>query len=561
MRMKTSILVSSIFLIAFQITHGSDDKIASVPANQMRQITIAHPYLRLPIKNDGPRRHLTIFADGKANPGIEIQLADGTPDWWAWKDVSAWQGKEITLQTDHLPEGSSALRAISQADKISQPTDLYHEPLRPQFHFSSRRGWLNDPNGLVFYRGEYHLFYQHNPYGCDDTGDNMHWGHAVSKDLVHWEELGDVLYPDELGPMWSGSAVVDRNNDSGFGKDGQPPLLLFYTAAEHPTTQCMAYSLDGRTFTKYADNPVVKQITEGNRDPKVFWHEPSKKWVMAMYVGQSTDTVHFLNSTDLRKWTDKGYIPFTPECPDLFELPVDGNAQNKKWVLTSASSNYRVGKFSGTMFTPETPQLRGHSGDVSYAAQTYNDAPDGRRIHIGWLRASSPGMPFNQEMSIPIELKLVTTPEGPRLTWTPLEELKTLRSKTWHIEPLTLNPGDSNPLADIHGELLELRTKFSPQEAQEVRFNVRGASVVYDTITQELLVNNGISAKAPLREGTQEITIYLDRTSIEVFADGGLVYIPQAFIPKPEDTTIGVTVQGGAVKIENLDVHQLQSAW
>ena len=231
-------------------------------------------------------------------------------------------------------------------------------------------------------------------------------------------------------------------------------------------------------------------------------------------------------------------VPFSPECPDFFELPLDGDAGNKKWVITSANSDYMIGSFDGTVFTPETSKLHGHCGGGFYAAQTFSDiAPkDGRRIRIGWLQAQAPGMAFNQEMSLPMELKLVTTPAGPRMTWTPVEELKALRGKAHRIDALTLNPGDANPLADIHGDALEIRVKITPGEAKQFSLNVRGASVVYDAATQEVLLN-GQRAKVPLHNGSLELAIYLDRTTIEVFTDGGLVYMPQPFISKAENTS------------------------
>jgi len=250
------------------------------------------------------------------------------------------------------------------------------------------------------------------------------------------------------------------------------------------------------------------------------------------------------------------------ECPDFFELPVDGNAKNKKWVLSAANSGYMVGTFDGTTFKPGTPLLRGNWGSGFYAPQTFSDLPakDGRRIRIGWFRADSPNMAFNQSMSIPLELKLVSTADGPRMTSTPVEELKVLRGKAHSINALTLKPGDANPLADIHGDELEIRVKITPGEAKQFSLNVRGASLVYDAATQEVVLN-GQRAKAPLHNGSQELAIYLDRTTLEVFADGGLVYMPQPFIPKAENTSLEVSAKGGEVKIESLEVYPLNSAW
>jgi sucrose-6-phosphate hydrolase SacC (GH32 family) len=287
----------------------------------------------------------------------------------------------------------------------------------------------------------------------------------VSKDLVRWTEVDEALYPDAQGPMFSGSAVVDSHNTSGFGKDGKVPLVLIYTAAGNPATQCIAYSLDGRTFTKYGGNPVVKNITPGNRDPKVIWHEPTKRWVMALYVGRGDKrhTVRLLTSSNLRDWTelsnvegDKDGGHFLYECPDFFELPVAGTAE-RRWVLSAADGEYAVGAFDGTTFTPEAERLRGHWGSAYYAAQTFSDMPDGRRVLIGWLRAPSPGMPFNQGMTLPQAWGLVRTGDGIRMTHRPVRELDSLRERTHAFGPVDLSPGGKNPLVGFEAELIELR--------------------------------------------------------------------------------------------------------
>lgn len=531
-----------------------------------RTLTATSRYLHIPIKNGAPKRVVTLLVDGQRVVRNDIELADAAADWWAPMDVSAWRGRSLTLRVDKLHEDSTALRSIEQSDALKDAGNLYAEPLRGQFHFSPQRGWNNDPNGCVFYNGEYHLFFQHNPYGWG--WGNMHWGHAVSRDLVHWEELGDKLLPDDMGPMFSGSAVVDWKNTSGFGRDGKPPLVLFYTAAGNPTTQCMAYSTDGRTFTKFSGNPIVKEVTGGNRDPKVIWHEPTQQWVMTLYVEwQKRHTIHFFTSPNLREWKlasiSNGDAPggrFLFECPDFFELPVDGDATRKKWVLIAADSAYALGTFDGKKFLPDVTRLPGHRGKGFYAAQSFSDVPDGRRIFIGWWQTETKGMPFNQSMTIPLELKLTQTDDGPRMTFSPVKELETLRTKTHRPDVKSLKPGDKNPLDAISAELVEVRVEFEPGDAKEVVFNIRDIMVEYDVKKQELSVA-GHRAPAPLRDGKQRLVIYCDRTGAEVFASDGLCYVPMPFNTKPENKRLFLETRGGAAKVNALEVHELRSAW
>jgi len=362
---------------------------------------------------------------------------------------------------------------------------------------------------MVFFNGEYHM--QHNPYGWGSG--NKHWGHAVSKDLVHWDELGDKLAPDEMGMMFSGSAVVDWNNTSGFGQQGKPPIVLIYTANGNQS-QNLAYSTDGRSVTKYQGNPVIPHLAEagGIRDPKVIWHAPTKQWVMTLFVREIDKhyMIYFFTSSNLKDWKYTSKTEGLFECPDLFELAVDDDASKKKWILTAASSEYMIGSFDGTTFTPETKLLPGHGGIGKnfYAAQTFSDIPekDGRRIQIGWWQTVTPGMPFNQSMSIPLDLKLISTSDGPRMTMNPVKELEVLRAKSHTFESMNLQPDSANPLAKLKAELVELRTEFEPGTATEIEFTVRGVKIVYDTKKQELDVNNHWTA-APLRDGRQRLTI------------------------------------------------------
>jgi sucrose-6-phosphate hydrolase SacC (GH32 family) len=315
---------------------------------------------------------------------------------------------------------------------------------------------------------------------------------------------------------------------------------------------------------------VLKQITGGNRDPKVIWHGLTRKWVMVLYVEwEKKHTIHFFTSPNLREWTlasitegDAPGKPYLYECPDFFELSVDGDASQKKWVLLGANSGYAVGTFDGTRFKPEQTKLPGHRGRGFYAPQTFSDIPekDGRRIQIGWFQTETKGMPFNQSMTVPLELKLVSTPDGPRMTFTPVKELEALRTRSNSFEAMTLKPGGKNPLDAINAELIELRAEIEPGDASEIVLNIRDVMVIYEPKKQELSVN-GHRAPAPLREGKLRLTLYCDRTGLEVFASDGLCYVPMPFNTKPDNKRLFLETRGGAARVTSLQVHELRSAW
>jgi sucrose-6-phosphate hydrolase SacC (GH32 family) len=540
----------------------TDQRPVGLVKRAARELVAEKRFLLFPVRTGAAKRQVKVSAGGSVEREFEIELADRDVEWWAPLDVSAWQGKNLLVEVDKLAEDSQALASLKQTDEAVTPGETYQEALRPQLHFSPRQGWLNDPNGLVFHQGKYHIFFQHNPYGWN--WGNMHWGHAIGSDLIHWQDVGEALYPDPLGPMFSGSAVVDWNNTSGFGRDGKRPLVLFYTAAGNPTVQCLAYSNDGgKTFTKYAHNPVVGQFTPGNRDPKIIWHEPSRRWVMVLYV-ESTDKKHmiyFLTSPDLKQWTVGSQSEGFFECPDLFELPLDGDKNRQKWVLTAASSEYQVGSFDGERFTPETPKLSGHRGRGFYAAQTFSDIPssDGRRIQIGWLQAPSPGMPFNQCLSVPLELGLAKTPDGPRLRWSPVKELERLRVSSQVFPASTLKSTQSQ-MASLPSELLDLVAVIEPGKGTEAVLDVRGVSVVYDAAKQELAVN-GHRTAVPLRDGQLDLRILVDRTVLEVFANGGLVYVPLPTVAPADNRSFSASAKNGEVGFKKLELHSLRSIW
>lgn len=534
--------------------------------NATRTITVDKHWIMLPVKNGAKKCKMQLKSGEQVLRFFDIELAPEKPDWFAPLDVSCWTGKKLTLWVDKLTSASKGLQHVTLAE-TPYPEDLYQETLRPQLHFSAARGWLNDPNGLCYYNGEYHLFFQHNPYGT--KWGNMHWGHAVSKDLIHWEQLPEALYPDQLGPMFSGSAVVDHNNTSGFGKDGKAPLVLIYTAAGHPYTQCIAYSNDGRNFTKYDGNPVVKNITGGNRDPKVIWHEHSKHWVMALYVGRGErHTTAFLISKDLKTWVpastlkggSKKFSRLLYECPNLFPLPID-DTQNQLWVTFGASLDYLIGDFDGKTFTPQTTGLAGAtSGSSIYAAQSYSDHPDGKRVLVGWLRADAPGMPFNQCMTIPQELGLKTTPCGVRLTHKPIKAVESLRNKRQQFSTDRLTPQDKFPLKGFpcrEQEVL-ISAKLSFDAHLEIKIN--DIEIGY-LAASECLTINGRKIKWSVNEGLFDIRIFTDRTSIEIFSEDGLQYGTYPHVQKTEELKTTVKMVEGEATDVKATVYSLNSCW
>jgi len=455
--------------------------------------------------------------------------------------------------------------------------ELYQETYRPQFHFTAKENWLNDPNGLVYYKGEYHLFFQHNPKGLE-WGPNT-WGHAVSSDLVHWRQLEHAIEPDELGWIWSGSGAVDWKNSGGFQTGDEKVLVTFYTAGdsivkpEKPCVQCIAYSNDrGQTWTKYEDNPVLGHIVGHNRDPKVIWYEPTdnplapfnkgERWVMALFL-DGNDYALF-ESPNLKEWTRicDIHLPDTSECPDIFELPVDGDADNTKWVFWGGNGNHLIGTFDGRNFKAESEVLRTEWGTNCYAAQTWSDIPksDGRRIQIAWMSGGKyPGMPFNQQMSFPCELTLRTTPEGIRLYRQPVKEIETIHQKehTWNDQKL--KPGEKL-LSGISGDLWDIRAEIELGDATQVGFTVQGEKIQYNVAEKQLSCLGKFAHLEPLQKRIQ-LQILVDRTSIEVFGNEGRISMSSCFLADLENTSLSIYASGGEAKVISMRVYELCSTW
>lgn len=455
-------------------------------------------------------------------------------------------------------------QASRPADAREGSRDLYHERYRPQFHFTAAKGWLNDPNGLVYFDREYHLFFQHRPDALTQT-PVMSWGHAVSPDLIHWTQLPIALSPDDHdGWIWSGSAVVDWHNTSGFGEGGRPPLIAMYTAAKEPFAQAIAWSNDrGRTWTKYAGNPVLPHIANSNRDPHLIWHEASKRWIVALFKDVG-NTFCLFASPDLKHWTHLQDLemPGCTECPDLFQMALDGDSSKTKWIFTAADGRYLVGNFDGKTFSPMQDVRQVDFGKNFYAVQTWSDIPasDGRRIQIAWMRDGKyPGMPFNQQMSFPAELTLHTTPDGPRLFRNPVREVELLHTGEHRWSNVELKPGDPNPLAGLTGDLFDIRAEVDMNAAEEVTLLIRNQPITYNAKTKTLSAFG--SAPLTLPDGRLRLRILVDRTSIETFADGGRVSLTSCFLPDETGKAITLSAKGGTARVRSLTVYPLKTAW
>lgn len=521
-------------------------------------LKITKRYLNLPVSHQVDRAVMTFEADGRTARSFEIRLAPGLPDYWVFCDVSAFRDKELKISYDG---DSGGLEKIYQADEIAGYENLYKEANRPQLHFTPKRGWHNDPNGLIYYEGEYHLFYQHNPYERD--WGNMHWGHAVSKDLIRWEELPLALYPDEHGTMFSGSAVIDYGNTAGFNKGKTPAMVAVYTA-DNPEKQlqCIAYSLDkGRTWVKYEGNPVIdsKAIwnSKDTRDPKVFRYEPNNEWVMVL---NERDGHSIYTSSDLKKWKYESHVTGFWECPELFELPVDGDKNKKKWVMYGASGTYMIGSFDGKKFTPESGKYYYTTGTI-YAAQTFTNIPeaDGRRIQIGWGRVTHPDMPFKSQMLLPTELTLRTTKDGIRLFSNPVREAEQLQTALFQKNDLSAK--DANEILYPHRNADCLRVRFTIKlsHATDAGFNLYGQQLMkYDMNAN--LVNGVFYSPEDMTSMEISADIIIDKTSVEVFIDNGAYSYSMERKPD-ENNREGFHFWGNNIEIKKLEVYSMESIW
>lgn len=488
--------------------------------------------------------------------------------------------------------------------RSNDPSTYYSEEFRPQFHYSPKENWLNDPNGMVYYEGEYHLFYQYYPYGKE--WGPMHWGHAVSTDLVHWTELPIALYPDSIGDIFSGSAVVDENNTTGFftNTPEKKGLVAIYTTDNSGVQQQnIAYSTDkGRTWKKYTGNPVIKTSDDplnnsAFRDPKVFWDEDANKWMMVVAGGP----LRFFSSSDLKSWKAEAMQPeIETECPDFFKMKIEGTNEYK-WVLSGGGRFYMVGDFKQVngkwKFEPETDKISMNFGRDSYAGQSYNSTPDGRRIMINWMNTwdnyckavSAITDPFNGNFNLQVELKLKKDSQGQiKLVQEPIKEYDSLRLAPTVINNATVG-STGNILQGITGKQTEIDAEFTPGEgATDVGFKLRVGNnqetiVNYNIATKKVSIDRSKSGKIPTENGNRyyesdlfkaaetgdmsmtadgkiKLKIYLDWASIEVFGNDGEVSGASLIFPDAASTGME-TYSKGADSKANITLYPMDSIW
>ncbi len=524
---------------------------------QSRTMPITRQYLNVPIGRTSEMRLFQIVMDGVQQRQFAMQLAENSIDYWIFIDVSEFKGQTITISSLSDPKSPSAgasLNRIYQADNIEGASSLYKERNRPQFHFTVKRGWSNDVNGPIFYQGQYHLFWQAFPFGVKWDTDFMYWGHAVSKDMLHWRELAPALVNDKLGSPWSGTSLVDHNNDGGWGKDA---LVLVYTAFDrisHKQVQCIAFSTDnGAHFSRYMGNPILdsnrKVGSNDTRDPKVFWYEPTKHWVMVLF---EKDGMSFYTSTDLKSWTWKSHFKGLHECPDFFELPVEGDPNRKRWILHGGSSSYFIGSFDGERFTAESPELRYaegknlHGDDTLYAAQSFAEMPGGRRVQMAWGRVGLEGMPFNQMILFPTEFKLRSTKEGLALCATPISEIDRLHEN-----------GHSWSAQSVESVNRELRSAGTGP--LDVKLQVRLQSKDQLTLRYDGVALATIQA-ADLENGIAMVELLLDNSVVEIFVNQGTRYIVKAIRPTASGR-LECAVGPNIASIDHLQIYRMKSIW
>lgn len=530
----------------------------------VREIPVTGKYILFPVSNKGRRGRMTITVGDTLVHKLDCDFPPNKDaiDWWGWLDVSEYAGKTANVAAQAAPE---ICAVFESSDQIRHLQPLYDEALRPQFHMSQMRGWNNDPNGMCYYDGQYHFFWQSNPAGRNWA--NMYWGHATSPDMIHWTEQDHALRPFggkvanrhpsmAVNNCFSGSANVDLHNTAGWQKGDEKTIVLVFT--DTGCGESLAYSTDrGKTWTYYEGNPIIKH---SGRDPKLIWYEPGKHWVIALFDERAPygQNISFYTSKDLKQWEYASSIPGYFECAELFELPVDGDPAKKKWVIFAADARYAIGSFDGRKFTPEHQGKHQVHWGPYYASQCFSGSPGGRVVQIGWARIDMPGMPFNQTFTVPTNLTLHSTEDGIRMFAAPIKELEQLRKpdpKTAQNRELTAEA----PVVrfDLTDQLFDIVVTLRKGTASKAVLRFGENTATCDFAAQKL-----DEMPLKMRDGKVTFRLLVDRPMYELIGGDGACYKTAARrdMGKPLGT-ISLTAEGGALTVESLQAYEMNSAW
>ncbi len=495
------------------------------------EIKVEKDYLWIPVWVKGDKTQITLEVNNKKEMEVNVPVAeDSYIDFYASIPVEHLKGKIVTI--------SGATSKKFYEDIRQESTTYCKEGVdRPAIHFTANTGWINDPNGLVYENGTYHMYFQYNPFHIE--WDNMSWGHATSKDLLHWKWEDTVIWPDEDGMMFSGCGLCNDRELLGFPKDA---LIYFYSAAGNTTswskdkmfTQRLAVSIDnGRRLTKIKD-VFVPTIEKENRDPKIFWHEQSNAYIMVLWLQE--DEFAILRSSDLKDFSISQRLRLKDafECPDLFELTVEGK-EEKKWVFWCADGYYYIGNFDGYTFTCESDKLVSYSSKLPYAAQTISGLSN-RVVSIPWLRALFKDRPYTGAMGIPREFSLIETKEGLRLQHNLCKEYLNARKLTNTIS-LKENIEISRTQKPME---IELTWKGDCRERFEI---VIGTEVIYvDYANRKITRNNEESVQLLEHFSGEQLSIIIDDKIVEVTACESTIYIVHELTEQPHADKIKLRV-------------------
>lgn len=559
-------------------------------------LDVTEDYLLLPIQDDAPEGKICVVKDNEQKGTLmNVRLARERVDSYVPFALSAYKGQHISIEIQGVPETALCWKEL----KLSGSFDMANkESFRPVYHHTPAYGWMNDPNGMFYKDGVYHLYFQYNPYGS--VWGNMHWGHSTSTDLMHWKFEGCAIVPDAWGAIFSGSCVVDHENTAGFGKEA---VVAFYTSAKSTPwgdiqMQSMAYSLDnGKTFTKYEGNPILTSSEKDFRDPKVFWYAPGKHWVMILAVGQHMEIYSSVNLKEWKKESEFGAMQGAHggvwECPDLVEIPVEGTRE-KKWVLIcnlnpggpfgGSAAQYFVGSFDGKKFVNESPtQTKWMDwGKDNYATVTWNNAPDGRCIALGWMSNwqyanNVPTRQYRSANTLARDLTLYREGQELYLKSTPSVEVKKARGKKVSIPSFKVS--EKHEMVNLFEEkqgAYEVEIVIQNAGASKIAFcllNDKGekVSMYYDLNRKQFVMDRSESGKVDFSKDFPAVTVapvnvdkeltlrlFVDRSSIDAFGEDGKFVMTNLVFPSQPYVKMCFEADKNGYAVKSLNVYKLQ---